>query len=239
MINTVLPVLLLSLSSLLFSFSFITPVLAEDTRKDALYSGNVRLVAPMQEEEEFNMIDGFEKGMRELGISGGVGASLGYGDEGDTFLDEPRVYTFSLLPKMGWILGTYDRPRGALEFELEAFSSMVRVSNQFTDEEGITAMIGYNFETGTKWVPFVHGGSGIISSGVSSTGAREESGDRKKLLTSRLNAVGQIGVGLRYFIKERTSINAETRFRHVSNPTTSEDAGINSIFLLFGLSYFY
>ncbi|MHC4357219.1 MAG: hypothetical protein ACYSWY_07565 [Planctomycetota bacterium] len=61
----------------------------------------------------------------------------------------------------------------------------------------------------------------------------------KELLTSRTNAVAQAGAGFKCLFKERTSFNTEVRWRYVSDPTTSEDVGINSIFFLFGVPYFY
>ncbi|MFQ5861714.1 MAG: outer membrane protein [Candidatus Brocadiales bacterium] len=242
MINPVFLVLLLCVSSIFFPFLFVSNLThAEDTYTKALYTGNTRLVAPFQEEEEFRMIDGFEPGMRELGISGG----------GSFSLEEPRIYTFTLLPKIGWILGTFNRPKGALEFELEPFVSIVKEPSQYSHEVGATIMIGYNFETGTKLVPFVHAGGGAIRSGMNTgglshvrdlenaQGSLSDKDEAKKLLKSRLNAIAQIGLGVKYFFKERTSFNIEYRWRHISDPSTTDDLGIDSQFFLFGLSYFY
>ncbi|MCQ4575517.1 MAG: hypothetical protein NOU37_09785 [Candidatus Brocadiales bacterium] len=50
------------------------------------------------------MLDGFEPGMHEVGVSAGGGISI----------DDPRIYTLSLLPKYGKILPTFTKPRGAL-----------------------------------------------------------------------------------------------------------------------------
>lgn len=250
MANTVLLAILFSASSLLFSLPFMTTVSAEeswaeDTQDKALYSGDVLLVPPFQDPEEFDMIDGFERGMRELSISVG----------GSRTLDEPHVYTFTLMPRMGWILATFNWPRGALEFEVEPFVSLVKIpsnstgdstgvsTNEITQEFGGTFMLGYNFETGTKLVPFVHAGAGAMYAGDKMLKIKEKGTSGKNLLETRINAVAQIGLGVKYFIKKRTALNVETRFRHVSNPTKNDketdDAGLNSIFLLVGLSYFY
>ena len=218
-----------------------TAVSAEDTQDKALYSGDVLIVPPFQDPEEFDMIDGFERGMRELGISVG----------GSRTLDEPHVYTFTVMPRMGWILATFNWPRGALEFEVEPFVSLVKIpsnatddsTNELTQEFGGTFMLGYNFETGTKLVPFVHAGAGAMYAGDKMLKIKEKGTSGKNLLETRINAVAQIGIGVKYFIKKRTALNVETRFRHVSNPTKddkeTDDAGLNSIFLLVGLSYFY
>ncbi|MCP4363816.1 MAG: outer membrane beta-barrel protein [Planctomycetes bacterium] len=249
MANTVLLAILFSASSLLLFLPFMTTAVpaeeswAEDTQDKALYSGDVLLVPPFQDPEEFDMIDGFERGMRELSISVG----------GSRTLDEPHIYTFTLTPRMGWILATFNWPRGALEFEVEPFVSVVKIpsnstgdddsTNAFTQEFGGTIMLGYNFETGTKLVPFVHAGAGAMQAGDKMLKVKEKGTSGKNLLKTRINAVAQVGLGVKYFIRKRTSLNLETRFRHVSNPTEddkeTDDAGFNSLFLLVGLSYFY
>ncbi|MFQ5957295.1 MAG: outer membrane protein [Candidatus Brocadiales bacterium] len=243
MINPVFLALLLCISSLSFFFHFTSPVHAEDTHLMALYSGNTRLISPFQEEEEFRIIDGFEPGMRELSVSAG----------GSFSLEEPQIYTFTLLPKYGWILGTFNKPKGALEFELEPFFSVVKEPAQYSHEVGATIMIGYNFETGTKLVPFIHAGGGAIRSGMNTGGLSHvrdledaqgqgnlsDEDEAKKLLKSRLNAIAQLGLGVKYFFKDRTSFNVEYRWRHISDPSTHDDLGIDSQFFLFGLSYFY
>lgn len=156
MINPVVLALLVSASQLLVSFSFLPRVLAEDTSGLALYSGNVAIVTPYREAEKFTMLDGFEPGMHEVGVSAGGGISI----------DDPRIYTLSLLPKYGKILATFTKPRGALELELEPIVSYVRARGENTYEVGATIMLGYNLETGTKLVPFVHGGLGGVYTGL-------------------------------------------------------------------------
>lgn len=247
MTNPVLLAILLSASSLLFSLPFATTVSAdsatpaENTRNKALYSGDVLLVPPFQDPEEFDMIDGFEKGMRELSVNVGAGASLEKSRTYDFPLvpETPQVYTFTLAPRIGWILATFNTPRGALEFEFEPFFSRVKVPGGFTEEYGGTAMLAYNFETGTKLVPFVHAGAGAMQAGSKMLNVKEKGEDGDPLLKTRLNAVAQMGLGVKYFIRKRTSLNLEARLRHVSNPTESDEAGLNSLFFLVGLSYFY
>lgn len=242
MINPFLLALLFSVSSLFFSSSFAVNALAEDTHNKSLYSGNVPLVAPFQDEEEdFSIIDGFERGMHEIGISGG----------GSFSWESPRVYTFTLLPKYGWILETFDKPKGAVEFEVEPFVSGLKEPSKYSYEVGAAMMIGYNFETGTKWVPFVHAGGGPIYSGISTggldyvrnlektQGTISEQERVKKLLKTNLNAIAQMGFGVKYFFKERTSFNSEFRWRHISNPATHDDLGIDSMFFLVGMSVFH
>ncbi|MHC4358252.1 MAG: SH3 domain-containing protein [Planctomycetota bacterium] len=199
MANTVLLAILFSASSLLLSFPFMATASAEeswaeDTQDKVLYSGDVLLVPPFQDPEEFDMIDGFERGMRELSINVG----------GSRTLDEPHVYTFTLTPRMGWILATFNWPRGALEFEVEPCVSVVKIpsnstddsTNEFTQEFGGTIMLGYNFETGTKLVPFVHAGAGAMQAGDKMLKVKEKGTSGKNLLKTRINAVAQVGLGV-------------------------------------------
>lgn len=232
------------LFSLLVVFLLTFSVAFAEEEKEPFYSrfmGNTKLVPPFLEAEEeeetgFNISNSFEKGMRELGISGG----------GSFSMETPRYTTFTLLPKIGWMLATFDKPKGALEFELEPFISLVSRPER-TFEVGGAIMMGYNFETGTKLVPFVHAGGGAIYSGLTTGGlseARElrqrgQPDEAKKLLKSHLNAIAQMGFGVKYFFKEKTALNLEYRWRHISDPSTHDDLGIDSNFILFGVSYFY
>ncbi|MHC4275894.1 MAG: hypothetical protein ACYSWY_07560 [Planctomycetota bacterium] len=193
------------------------------------------------DDEPFREIDRLEGGRTELGISGG----------GSFSWEQPHIYTFTLLPKIGWILDGFDTPKGSLEFELEPFVSLVKEPSDYTYEGGATIMMGYNFETGTKWVPFVHLGGGPIYSGMKKGGlshVRErereqgsvsDSEEAQKILKTRLNAIAQMGFGAKYFFKKRTSLNAEFRWRHISNPATHDDLGMDSMFFLLGMSFYH
>lgn len=230
------------LTFLLVTFlSTVSGAFAEDEEPFyAGFMGNTKLLPPFlegeEEEAELNVQNSFEKGMRELGVSGGESFSW----------ETPRYSTFTLLPKIGWMLATFDKPKGALEFELEPFVSLV-TKPETTYEIGSAIMMGYNFETGTKLVPFVHAGGGAIYSGLTTGGlseARElrnrgQSDEAKKLLANHLNAIAQMGFGVKYFFKEKTALDFEYRWRHISDPSTQDDLGIDSNFVLFGVSYFY
>ena len=104
-------------------------------------------------------------------------------------------------------------------------------------------MLGYNLETSTKLVPFVHGGLGGMYTGLADIAedkTKTTTTEKKKnILSSKLNAIGQVGIGTRYLLNKRTSLNLEGRFRHISNPFKSGDQKVDSFFMLFGLSYFY
>ncbi|MDO8137478.1 MAG: acyloxyacyl hydrolase, partial [Candidatus Brocadiales bacterium] len=94
-------------------------------------------------------------------------------------------------------------------------------------EVGLNVLFTYNFETGTKFVPYFSTGAGFLYTDL-----------RVHELGSRFNASPQGGVGIKYFLKDTTALSFQYRFRHVSNiGTASPNRGIDSSFILFGIDF--
>jgi hypothetical protein len=54
-----------------------------------------------------------------------------------------------------------------------------------------------------------------------------------------LNFILQSGVGLHYFISQRTALTGEWRFHHISNASIHDkNAGINSSLFMLGVTFF-
>ncbi|MFQ5957294.1 MAG: acyloxyacyl hydrolase, partial [Candidatus Brocadiales bacterium] len=155
-------------------------------------------------------------GMRETGISGGFG-----------FADEDEFITdFILMPKWGIILADFDGPvPGAFELELEGVAGM-NATPEIAAQAGFNLLFTYNFETGTKFVPFFSAGAGAL---YTTLDVNE--------LGSRLNGSPQGGLGVKYFLNDKTSLSFMGRLRHISNAgTASPNRGVDSFFLLFGIN---
>lgn len=170
------------------------------------------------EEKAVRMDRHFEAGQKEYGISGGFGVS----PESDIITD------FILLPKWGLFLATFDFPlKGALEFEVEPVLGMHITPHQ-APEAGVNTLFTYNFETGTRLVPFFQIGGGFLYTDL-----------RVHELGSRFNGSPQGGLGLKYFLNNKNAFTVQYRFRHVSNAGTADrNQGIDGSFLLFGMDFY-
>lgn len=173
------------------------------------------------EEKKVELVSGrhYVKGMREYGISGGFGAA----DE-DEFITD-----FIVMPKWGIILADFEGPiPGAFELELEGVAGM-NMSPELAGQAGFNLLFTYNFETGADFVPFFSAGAGAL---YTTLDVNE--------LGSRLNGSPQGGIGVKYFINDRTALSLMGRIRHISNAgTASPNRGVDSIFLLFGINFLH
>jgi len=159
----------------------------------------------------------YEAGMREYGISGGVG-----------FAGEDEVITdFIVMPKMGLILADFDGPvPGAVEMDMELMGGMFWRPER-AEEGAFNLLFTYNFETGTKFVPFFSAGAGAYWTNLD-----------VNELGSRWNGSPQGGLGVKYFLNDRVNLSAMGRIRHISNAgTASPNRGVDSMFILFGINF--
>jgi hypothetical protein len=94
---------------------------------------------------------------------------------------------------------------------------------------GFSVLLKYNIWTGTRFVPFVEGGGGAS---YASTDVPPDS--------SHFNFITQIGVGLHYFVSERTTLDFRGIFHHISNANTaSNNPGLNSALFSIGMTFLY
>jgi lipid A 3-O-deacylase len=172
--------------------------------------------------------DLFGFGRQSIGISGGHGLALPIGGSKDTELDNAQFLYFA--PR--WTIGISDPIggesllRGNFELVLEgALHYFFKPKGGFAG--GLTPLIRYNFLTGTRWVPFVQAGAGVLALNANLI-----------LQADGLNFTPQVGVGVHYFISDRTSLTGEWRFHHLSNAgMRGRSLGINSSLVLFGVTY--
>jgi opacity protein-like surface antigen len=93
---------------------------------------------------------------------------------------------------------------------------------------GITAIFRYNFLPEGRLIPFVETGPGILITDLD----LESHADG-------LNFVWQFGLGVHFFVSERTAVTVEGRFHHISNAGTADpNRGLNSAMVLIGITIF-
>lgn len=119
--------------------------------------------------------------------------------------------------------------RGNLELLGEGFGSGIfKGSGSFI--AGCTVWGRYNFvRPGWRLVPFVQAGLGLTSTDID-----------HKIVGQPFNFNLNLGVGARYFLRPRWSLNLEYRFQHISNADTGpHNLGINAQGPVLGVSYFF
>ncbi len=171
----------------------------------------------------------FGYGKQSLGISGGYGYALPVGGSHAPVLEDIQfVYA---TPR--WGIGISD-PLGGRSWYRGNFELILEGTFLYMFEPnpgiagGIAPGLRYNFLTGTRFIPFFHAGVGFIA--LDADLARQADG---------LNFIVQSGVGLHYFISQRTALTGEWRFHHISNAGIhGKNAGINSSLFMLGLTFF-
>jgi hypothetical protein len=171
----------------------------------------------------------FGYGKQSLGISGGYGLALPVGGTDAPELEDIEfVY---VTPRWGVgitdPLGGSSWYRGNFELLLEGtFLYMLEPKSGIAG--GLAPGVRYNFLTNTRFIPFFFAGVGFIA--LDADLARQSDG---------LNFIVQSGVGLHYFISQRTALTGEWRFHHISNASIHDrNAGINSSLFMLGLTFF-
>jgi hypothetical protein len=157
---------------------------------------------------------------------------LGYGEQVEVFggAEEDREFLF-FTPRWGIVLteplgeGFW---RGGLEFLTEP-SAIITADTPRILSGGIAALLKYNFYTGTRLMPFLEGGAGLMVST-----------DRLQGQGSSFNFTPQVGAGFHYFFTREWAFTSAYRFWHLSNArTASPNAGVNVHSFLVGLAYFF
>jgi hypothetical protein len=102
---------------------------------------------------------------------------------------------------------------------------------------GGNVLLRWNFLQATqpRWVPYFQLGAGGLAHDGRDVDTRHQA-----TLGSNIEAMLHAGLGMRYHLTERWSIDAEAGYRHISNAnTSSHNRGLNSLGGQFGLSYFF
>lgn len=172
----------------------------------------------------------FGFGKQSLGISAGHGLALPIGGTKDPELEDIQfVY---VTPR--WSVGLSD-PLGGNSWYRGNFDLLIEGTFLYMLEPkrglagGLAPMVRYNFLTGSRFIPFLQAGAGVIALDAN---LREQS--------DGVNFILQSGVGFHYFISQRTALTGEWRFHHISNADIHENnLGINSSLVMLGVTFFF
>jgi len=158
---------------------------------------------------------------------------VGYGDQSELpkgVSKEDREFLF-FTPRWGIVLtdpvgeGLW---RGGLEFVTEP-SAIITTDTPRILSGGIAALLKYNFYTGTRLMPFLEGGAGLMAST-----------DRLEGQGSSFNFTPQGGAGFHYFLSREWAFTFAYRFWHASNAgTAAPNRGVNANTFFLGLAYFF
>ena len=172
-----------------------------------------------------------QKGTIEWGLMAGYGLSnaLGPSKVGIDFI--------TLMPRLGYVFAEIPGGppvQGSLEGVVEAVPALVAFEDaQTIYGGGFNLLLHYDVATGTRVVPFLEGGAGILLSTPQSTDRRSQ------FRASQFNFTLQVAPGLRYVLTPQAAISLEYRFHHISDAnTTKRNPGLNSDFVLLGFSIF-
>jgi len=171
--------------------------------------------------------EGFQSGTWHLGLMGGY--SIPHKIFAPRFAN---VHFAPLLLQIGYTLTDVRGPfpvRGSLEVIFEP-TFMITTSPSTTFGEGASFLLRYNFVTGTRWVPFLDLGVGILHWNLR----------LPTILETRFNFMLQAGPGLHYFATDHLAITGQVRLHHISNAGIEKpNIGVNSSVYLLGVSYFF
>jgi len=156
---------------------------------------------------------------------------VGYGEQVEVLggNQEDREFLF-FTPRWGIVLtdpGGESFWRGGLEFVTEP-SAIITADTPRILSGGIAALLKYNFYTGTRLMPFLEGGAGLMVST-----------DRMAGMGSSFNFTPQGGGGFHYFLSREWAFTAAYRFWHASNAGIAKpNRGVNVNAVFVGVAYF-
>ncbi len=173
--------------------------------------------------------EGFRSGTWRLGLMSGYSSSHG------EFLfsgESSDVNFVPVLPQIGYTVTDVHGPipvRGSLELIVEPTLMVITSPNSAVGGGG-SLLARYNIVTGTRLVPFLDFGLGILYWDLR----------LPDFLGSQFNFTVQGGAGLHYFTTDRLAVTGEVRLHHISNAgTDTPNRSVNSSVYLLGISYFF
>ena len=171
----------------------------------------------------------FGFGKQSLGISAGHGLALPVG--GTQAPDLEDIQFVYVTPR--WGVGISD-PLGGRSWYRGNFELLLEGTVLYMFEPkrgiagGIAPVLRYNFLTGSRIIPFLQAGAGVIA--LDADLERQSDG---------LNFILQSGLGLHFFLSQSTALTGEWRFHHISNAGIHDrNAGINSSLFMLGVTFF-
>ncbi len=202
------------------------PATTPSAEPDLTNSTVLRWDAGMANERNTGQEFDFRRGLIETGLSvgGGLGSTI-FGSSQAHDLVLGRLYVGRI---MTGVLGEDHWYRGDVELMGELFGGKeVNPGNGYVF--GVTPVLRYNFETGTRWVPFFDAGFGATATSI---GHPDLDG------TFQFNI--QTGPGIRWLICKDTALTLQYRYIHLSDDgMTKPNRGVNTSVIYVGVSWFF
>jgi lipid A 3-O-deacylase len=170
--------------------------------------------------------EGFKQGTHEAGFALGAGFGM-------KIIGSKEAHDLALGKiHYGWIAtdlaGEDHWYAGNLEVLIEGLGGFQYNPNH-AYVVASSAVVRYNFMTGTRWVPFLEGGGGIAATDI---------GHPDLSTTFQFNLT--VGAGVHYFWRENSSIFTQYRYFHISNAGIKDpNFGVNSSLFYVGMSWFF
>lgn len=180
--------------------------------KESLWQGNVG--------------QGFQSTVQDATLE--AGAAAGLAAFGSRQAHDLALLSLSYGHMLGHVVATNHWYQGNWELRGELFGGA-----QFSPSSewlvGLTPHLRYNLATGTRWVPFIDGGTGVTATSI---------GEPDLSNTFEFNL--QAGLGAHWFIRDHVALTGEVRYIHLSCAGISHpNLGANSLIGLIGLSCFF
>lgn len=168
---------------------------------------------------------GFRRSTKTLSLE--TGAAYGLAALGSHQAHDLALISLS-IGRMGRTHGAGHWCRGNWEWRAELFGG-----GQFSPTSaslvGLTPHLRYNFATGTRLVPFLDFGAGVMATSI---GLPD--------LSTRFEFNEQGTVGAHWVFRDQLALTVEVRAIHISNARIREpNNGVNSVMGMIGLTWFF
>jgi lipid A 3-O-deacylase len=170
--------------------------------------------------------EGFQPRTHEIGLE--LGATPGMATCGSTQAHGLALASLSYGRMIGQVKGEGHWYRGNWEIRAELFGG-VQYSPTTDWLVGLTPHLRYNFDTGTRWIPFIDGGVGPTATGI-----------RRPDLSGTFEFNDQGNVGVHWFIRDDVALTVEVGYMHLSNAGIDHpNNGVNCVKGMVGVSWFF
>lgn len=94
---------------------------------------------------------------------------------------------------------------------------------------GLAPHLRYNFDTGTRWIPFVDAGLGVSATEI-----------RRPDLSGTFEFNLQGGLGMQWFMRDNFALSLEAGYMHLSDAGISKpNNGVNGVKIMAGVNWFF
>ena len=170
--------------------------------------------------------EGFRSSTRTLSFE--AGAAKGFAIFGGSLEHDLALTSLTYGHMWGHTVGQGHWYRGNWELRFELFGG-IEFSPSSEWLLGVTPHLRYNFATGTRFVPFIDAGAGVMATSIGPP-------DLSNVFEFNLQATA----GTYYFLRENLAMTLETRLLHVSCAgISSPNRGLNGVMGSVGLTFLF